>query len=80
MNEHYIKYIMSRDGKTYEHASNACGKLFLAWVKSVPNFVLMCHKFARCRVILMTLVNLLTFTLKRGKLVINHMIVASIYV
>ena len=48
-----------RDGKTYERASNACINFFLAWVKSLPNFTLLCCKnelcrdFALCRVILM---------------------------
>ena len=31
-----------RDGKTYEGASNACVNLFLARVKSVPNFTVFC--------------------------------------
>ena len=37
-----------RHGKTYKHASNACVKLFLARVKSVPNFTLYCHKIDLC--------------------------------
>ena len=38
-----------RDGKTYKLASNACVKLFLAWVKSVPNFTLFCCERELCR-------------------------------
>ena len=64
----------------YERASNACVYFFLPRVKSVPNFVLLCHDFALCRLIFMTIVNcqLLTFSLKRGKLVVIHILVASI--
>ena len=48
-----------RHRKTYECASNSCVIFFLAWVKSVRNFTLFCHKnelycsFAACRAITM---------------------------
>ena len=67
-----------RNGKTYERASNACVKNFLAWIKSVPNFTMFCRKnelcrnFARCRVVLMPfkLVNCLLLLLKEENLLI----------
>ena len=59
LSAHVNRLSVCRDGKSYEHASNACVNFFLSRVKSVPNFTLFCRKnevfrnFALCSVILM---------------------------
>ena len=39
----------TRDGKTFQRASNAGVNFFLARVKCVPNFTLFCCKSELCR-------------------------------
>ena len=44
-----LALIVSRDGKTFQRASNAGVNFFLAGVKCVPNFTLFCCKSELCR-------------------------------
>ena len=44
-----IKYLEVRDGKTFQRASNDGVNFFLAHVKYVPNFMLLCCKTELCR-------------------------------
>ena len=39
-----MELVVSRDGKTYERASNACVKKVLARVKSLLNFAVVCRE------------------------------------
>ena len=39
---------LTRDGKTYKRASNACVYFFIVWVKSVTNSTLFCHESELC--------------------------------
>ena len=38
----------NRNGKMYEHASNACVNFFIIWVKFVTNSTLFCRKSELC--------------------------------
>ena len=40
--------LLNRDRKAYKHASNACVNFVLAWVKSVPNFMVFCREREEC--------------------------------
>ena len=81
------KSVKSRDGKTYKRASNACVNFFIVLVKSVINSTLFCCKseiccdLARFCVILMAWIWwILNFYLKKRKLFIYDIVVASIVV
>ena len=43
-----LTVILPRDGKTYKRASNACVNFFIAWVKYVLNFTLICCESELC--------------------------------
>ena len=56
---------LTRDGKTYKRASNACVNFFLGRVKYVPNFTLFCRKSELCRNFALLGVILMAFNLVR---------------
>ena len=72
--------IISRDGKMYKRASNACVHFIIVWVKSVTNSMLLCRKSDLCCNFALFGVIHMAFTLKSGNKIINDINIVSLVV